>query len=194
MCLQTGKDLHDPNRMRFENDQFFLKSQDEMRLAFGSSRPGRRLFERRSGGCGARRVQRDRRQVPAGDPDGRAPDAPLPHPPGVLWHRRLPPRADLRRRSAALARGHRSDPRAAGPGAGRDRLDGVRRLLPDRPGLHHGRPPAGRERGPGPRLGGRQRRRLLPRHHQHRPAPVRPAVRALPEPRARVDARHRHRL
>ncbi len=37
LCLQTGKDLHDPNRMRFENDQFFLKSQDEMRLAFGPS-------------------------------------------------------------------------------------------------------------------------------------------------------------
>ncbi len=37
LCLQTGKDLHDPNRMRFENDQFFLKSADEMRLAFGAS-------------------------------------------------------------------------------------------------------------------------------------------------------------
>ncbi len=37
LCLQTGKDLHDPNRMRFENDQFYLKSADEMRLAFGSS-------------------------------------------------------------------------------------------------------------------------------------------------------------
>ena len=37
LCLQTGKDLHDPNRMRFENDQFFLKSADEMRLAFGPS-------------------------------------------------------------------------------------------------------------------------------------------------------------
>ncbi|WP_412067709.1 DNA polymerase III subunit alpha [Rubrivirga sp. IMCC43871] len=35
LCLQTGKDLHDPNRMRFENDQFYLKSADEMRLAFG---------------------------------------------------------------------------------------------------------------------------------------------------------------
>ncbi|MEZ4701162.1 MAG: DNA polymerase III subunit alpha [Rhodothermales bacterium] len=30
LCLQTGKDLHDPNRMRFENNQFFLKSTDEM--------------------------------------------------------------------------------------------------------------------------------------------------------------------
>ncbi len=37
LCLQTGKDLHDPNRMRFENDQFYLKSAGEMRLAFGSS-------------------------------------------------------------------------------------------------------------------------------------------------------------
>ena len=37
LCLQTGKDLHDPNRMRFENDQFYLKDADQMRAAFGSS-------------------------------------------------------------------------------------------------------------------------------------------------------------
>jgi len=30
LCLQTGKDLADPNRMRFENDQFYLKSASEM--------------------------------------------------------------------------------------------------------------------------------------------------------------------
>ena len=34
LCLQTGKDLMDPNRMRFENDQFYLKGLDEMRAAF----------------------------------------------------------------------------------------------------------------------------------------------------------------
>ena len=34
LCLQTGKDYHDPNRMRFENDQFFLKGLPEMRAAF----------------------------------------------------------------------------------------------------------------------------------------------------------------
>ena len=33
LCLQTGKDLADPNRMRFENDQFYLKSADEMRAS-----------------------------------------------------------------------------------------------------------------------------------------------------------------
>ena len=33
LCLQTGKDLFDPNRMRFENDQFYLKSMSDMELA-----------------------------------------------------------------------------------------------------------------------------------------------------------------
>ncbi len=33
LCLQTGKDLADPNRMRFENDQFYLKSASEMEHA-----------------------------------------------------------------------------------------------------------------------------------------------------------------
>jgi DNA polymerase-3 subunit alpha len=33
LCLQTGKDLMDPNRMRFENDQFYLKDADEMTAA-----------------------------------------------------------------------------------------------------------------------------------------------------------------
>ena len=34
LCLQTGKDLNDPNRMRFENDQFYLKTTEEMLTAF----------------------------------------------------------------------------------------------------------------------------------------------------------------
>ncbi|ROT47820.1 DNA polymerase III subunit alpha [Candidatus Cardinium hertigii] len=34
LCLQTGQDYHDPNRMRFSNDQFFLKSPVEMALLF----------------------------------------------------------------------------------------------------------------------------------------------------------------
>lgn len=34
LCLQTGKDYNDPNRMRFSNDQFFLKSPEEMALLF----------------------------------------------------------------------------------------------------------------------------------------------------------------
>jgi DNA polymerase-3 subunit alpha len=30
LCLQTGKDYDDPNRMRFSNDQFFMKGEEEM--------------------------------------------------------------------------------------------------------------------------------------------------------------------
>jgi DNA polymerase-3 subunit alpha len=33
LCLQTGADLDDPRRMRFENDQFYLKSTAEMQSA-----------------------------------------------------------------------------------------------------------------------------------------------------------------
>ena len=143
---------------------------------------------------GARRDARDRRQVPAGDPDGRAPDAALPHPARALRAGRLPPRALVRGRPAALPRDLRDRPRAAGPGAGRDRGDGLRGLLPHRPGLHDGGPRHGRERGAGPRVGRGVGGRVLPRDHEHRPAPVRPPLRALPEPGARVDARHRHRL
>ena len=33
LCLQTGKDYDDPNRMRFSNDQFYLKSAEEMTRA-----------------------------------------------------------------------------------------------------------------------------------------------------------------
>ncbi|MFV1980003.1 MAG: PHP domain-containing protein, partial [Rhodothermia bacterium] len=37
LCLQTGADLSDPRRMRFENDQFYLKSTNEMRSALSVS-------------------------------------------------------------------------------------------------------------------------------------------------------------
>ena len=46
----------------------------------------------------------------------------------------------------------------------------------------------------GPRLGRRFGRRLGADDHRPRPAALRPAVRALPQPRARLDAGFRHRL
>ena len=48
--------------------------------------------------------------------------------------------------------------------------------------------------GSGPRLRRRLAGRVRARHHRPRPARARPAVRALPESRARVDAGLRHRL
>ena len=34
MCIQTGKTLDDPNRMRFETQEFYIKSEEEMRALF----------------------------------------------------------------------------------------------------------------------------------------------------------------
>lgn len=34
LCIQTGTTIDDENRMRFPNDQFYLKSEEEMRLIF----------------------------------------------------------------------------------------------------------------------------------------------------------------
>ncbi len=35
LCIQTGKTVHDPNRMKFYTDQFYFKSYDEMHRVFG---------------------------------------------------------------------------------------------------------------------------------------------------------------
>ncbi len=48
--------------------------------------------------------------------------------------------------------------------------------------------------GPGPRLGRGLGGRLVAHHHRSRSAALRPAVRALPQSRARVDAGFRHRF
>ncbi len=34
LCIQTGKTLDDPRRMKFETQEFYLKSEDEMRALF----------------------------------------------------------------------------------------------------------------------------------------------------------------
>ena len=48
--------------------------------------------------------------------------------------------------------------------------------------------------GPGPGLGRRVLRRLLPSHRRSRPHPLRPALRTVLEPGPQADARHRHGL
>ena len=39
LCLQTGKTISDPTRMRFETDQFYVKTAEEFERAFGSIAP-----------------------------------------------------------------------------------------------------------------------------------------------------------
>ena len=101
--------------------------------------------------------------------------------------RRGPARA-LRR--PAAGRGGRADRvRARG-----DRGDGLLLLLPDRLGLRPLREGKRRRGRPRPRLGGRLDRLLRPPHHRPRPARRGPDLRALPQPRAQIDAGYRHRL
>ena len=75
-----------------------------------------------------------------------------------------------------------------------DPEDGVPGLLPGHRGPHHLGPRAGHPGRARPRLGHRVAGLL--RHGDHRagPAGAQTAVRALPQPRPGLDARHRHRL
>ena len=34
LCIQTGKTVDDPNRMKFETEEFYLKSEEELRELF----------------------------------------------------------------------------------------------------------------------------------------------------------------
>ena len=34
LCIQTGKTVDDTNRMKFETEEFYLKSEEEMRALF----------------------------------------------------------------------------------------------------------------------------------------------------------------
>ena len=176
----------DPTRFKFDGDGYYLKSAAEMRAIWDDEVPGacdNTAAHRRARAALRRRVGAPR------------PDADLPGPRGP------------RRRPAGCAR--RS-------------CDGLDRRFPDGPPqeylaradyeidvicemgfpayflvvgdlINHaqgGRHP----RRPRPWFGGRFAGRLRDGHHQHRPDPARSAVRAVPQPRACVDARYRYRL
>ena len=72
--------------------------------------------------------------------------------------------------------------------------DGLPGLLPGRRRLHQLGQAAGHPGRARARLRCRLDGRLRPAHHRPRPDPARSAVRAVPQPRAHLDARLRHRL
>ena len=126
---------------------------------------------------------------------GKPQAARLPAARGLRHRRRLPAPPHLRRRPRALRRP------AAGRGrraprlrARRHRRHGLLGLLPRRVGPH---PPRQEQRHPGRARAGERGgllRGLLPAHRRPRPDPLRPALRALPQPGPQADARHRHGL
>ena len=182
LCVQTKSTLAEP-KLTFDTNEFYLKD---------TERDDGRLRALARGGA---HLAGDRRALRRGHRAGQACSSPATRRPTAgprARYLRAPGRGGAARalRRPAPGRGGR----APGHGARGDRPDGLRRLLPDRLGLrqvrqgqrHRGRPRA--------RLGGGLDRLLRPRHHRGRPAGLRPAVRALPQPRAGVHAGHRHRL
>ena len=182
LCIGLGKDSHDTNRMRYDDGLYFKSAPGDRRSAF----PAARTFSRTRSGSPTRTASRSRRSTTF-------PSFPLPS--GVETENEL-----LVRLAEEGARKRYGDPlpaeRARAPRlrARRHHQDRIRRLLPDladfiKAAREHGIPV-----GSGPRLGRRLARRVRAAHHRRLSAQVRPAVRALPESRARLDARHRRRL
>ena len=171
-----------PGRMRFEANEFYLKSAAEMRRLFNGELPDAmdntlRVAEM----CDVQ--PRLHRAAPPALPGAGRRDRRVVAAQGVRARDRgpiCPPSPMTVRQPARVrARDHRPD--------------GVLRLLPDRGRLHPLRPGAGdHDHLPGERA--RLDRHLLARHHAGRPARLRAAVRALPQPGPGDDAGHRHRL
>ena len=131
------------------------------------------------------RVRRVHRRLhgPRRHPGGRDRGELVPHG-GVARHR-----GPLPRRAA--------DPGGQGPrrDGARDHLaEGLLRLLPRGRRLHPVVQGQRHPRRPRPWLGCRLDRGVRPAHHRPLPPRARPVLRALPQPRAPLDARLRHRL
>ena len=181
LCIQSGDTLSNPDHWRFETDQFYFKSPEEMALDFPDHPEAL-----------ARTLEIAERCNVTLELGGIL----LPHlpDPGRARRVRLPRRAVREGARAPLRADHAGASGAPALRAEDDQGDGLRGLLPDRLGLHPVREARGDRRRAGTRLGGRVARRVLARGHGHRPDPLRPAVRAVPEPGPQVDAGHRHRL
>ena len=123
LCIQSGDSLKNPNHWKFDTDQFFFKSPAEMALDF----PGHEDALRRTLEI-AERCNVDDRARP--DPAPEVPDARRPR------RLRLPRRALRERPAKAVRNGHAGADGAAPLRAQDDQGDGLRRLLPDRLGLH----------------------------------------------------------
>ena len=194
MCIQTGKTMSDAHRMRFATDQFYFKTAEEMAQVFGELPEALERTVAIAERCNLR-IEPVRNSFPEFKvPEGHTIDS---------YFERVARERDLRnecRDSKTLAKQGRLAPAARRIRAAPlqrnqdDQADALRRLLPDRLGLHPllARPEySGR---PGPRFGRRKPGQLRAAHHRRRPAAIRPALRALPQSRARFHARYRHRL
>ena len=187
LCIQTGKTLADADRFRFEGTGYFIKPAADMYRLDTSDlwqegcRNSQLLIADRVDATGMFEFRNLMPRFPI--PDGFESEDELFR--AEVWKgmdRRYPDGYDERTAQAGRVR----DPD--------DLPDGLPRLLPGGRGLHHVGEEQRHRGGPRPRLRGGLHRRLRDGHHRPRPAGARPDLRALPQPRTRVHARHRHRL
>ena len=160
LCIQTGDTLENPNRLRSDTIGFYLQSRrgdDELAARFGED-------------AAMRQHARDRRALQRRDRPRSDPPPDVPERPDGQRRLRVPRRA-VRGRAAPQRYG-KETPEL------RERLQFELKTIREMgfadyflivSGLHRLRHAERRRRGPGPRLGGRLARRLLPRHHRHRP-------------------------
>ena len=152
LCIGTAANLDDPKRFRFDGHGFYVKDGDEMWEVFhdhpSAVEATLEIAERCDLELEMGKYHLPEFQVPAGTTREQVLEE-------QAWTGlRAAPRARPRRTAAGqvrrLRRAH--EVRALG-----DPVDGVRRLLPDRLGLHRLRAPHRRSGGTGPRLVGRDR-------------------------------------
>ena len=193
VCIHEGRTLDDPRRPRIYSEEQYLRTPAEMVELFADCPEALENSVEIAKRCNLE-LELGKNYlpdfpVPAGHDHRRASSAPS-------------PRQGLDRRfeRGLLRARHGSGGappalrRAPGPGTRRHLPDGLPRLLPDRRGLHRLGQAQRHPGGARARLGRRLAGRLCARDHRSGPHPARSAVRALPEPRARLHARLRRRL
>ena len=185
LCIQTKKTLADPKRMKFETREFYMKTGDEMAALFDyipeaisntrviADKIEEPVFDLKPNGTPIR----DTSLIPLYTPDD---GSTSPEYLTRLTWEGLPKRYN-----------HQA---AGGVRAGNHHQDGICRLFPHRLGLYQLVAPERHSRGAGQRLGRRQYRRVLHRHHRRRSLALRTHFRAFFESRPSFHARLRRGL
>ena len=183
LCVQTGSLMSDPDRFKFHGDDHYLKTAAEMR----------QLFSEVEVACDNSLWIAERADVEIEFGKPLLPNFPLPE--GFEDDA-----AYLKHLTFEGAKKRWGDPL---PDAVVERLAyeltvignmGFQLVLPHHVGPHQARPRRQDPRRARPWLGRRLRGRLHALDHRPRSDQVRPPVRAVPQPRPHLDARHRHGL
>ena len=196
LCVQTADIMNNPKRFKFDTQEFYIKTAEEMRRLFPDRRKsapapcsspsaatssctqGRQSIPEVR--CARRRDHRQLLRSRSAAKAGRSASTPP--------SRHL----EIARHAAQVHRRIRSAPRTRNR---HHQTDEVPRLLPHRLGLHPATP-SEHDIPVGPGRGSAAGSLVAYVHgdHRHRSAAERAALRALPQSRARLDARYRHRL